>query len=134
MEKVTYKQAKRQYIRRFWPLMFLYLVAILGGSFWLKQYETEPLWLGITVALTAATPLIVTLFVMLRYFEQTDEFVRLNQLRSFAEGSAIIMSAIFVIGFLQLFHVVPQIEVFWFGPAFFLAYGLAHWRRGGESC
>ena len=121
-------------MRAFWPLMALYVVVILGGSYALNQYDPEPLWLAILVALATSLPLVFVFLAMMRYFGEADEFIRLQQLKSFAWGAAITMSALVVVGFLQLFHVIEHVDVFWFGPGFFLAYGLAHWLRGGKDC
>lgn len=141
MQKQGFQTAKRRYHRSFWPLMGLYVIAILGGSFWfvqaVVQYETAPLWLSVGVALAATLPLIGVLLVILRYFDETDEYTRLKQLKAFAQGAVFTMSAIFLTGFLQLFDVIGSVDVFWFGPVFLASWGfaycLAHCFRG-EAC
>ncbi|MEM8617650.1 MAG: hypothetical protein AAGF20_12045 [Pseudomonadota bacterium] len=134
MPEQTYRSARRRYVRLFWPLMLLYILIILGGSFGLGQFETEPKWLQAMLAILAALPVIAVLIVMLRYFEETDEYSRLQQLRAFAMGATVTVSAIFLVGFLQLFDIIGKVEVFWFGPVFFLSYGIAYRVRGGEDC
>ena len=121
-------------MRLFWPAMAIYIVACLGGA-WLKiQYDVPPVWLNISVALCSALPVCAVLFLMVRYFLEADEFVRLQQLTAFAYGACITVSAIFVAGFLQMFDVIGHIEVFWFGPAFFFAYGIVYKLMGGKDC
>lgn len=125
MSQQTFKSAKRRYHRAFWPLMAIYVVIILAGSYGINQLDPEPKWLQAVLALASAAPISATLFVMLRYAAETDEYTRLVQLKAFAWGGVITTSGIFLIGFLQLFHVIGYVEVFWFGPAFFIAYGLS---------
>ncbi len=134
MTQQTFKSAKRRYKRVFWPLMIVYVIIIMGGSYGINQFDPEPKSLQIALALASAAPVIGTLFVMLRYANETDEYSRLIQLKGFAWGGVITASAVFLIGFLQLFHVIDRVEVFWFGPLFFIAYGLSTYFQGGRSC
>jgi hypothetical protein len=114
--------------------MGVYVVADLGGSYYLSTIEVEPTWLKILISIAVTLPVIASLFAMLRYFEETDEYSRLLQLRAFATGAVITVSAIFAVGFLQMFDVIGAVEVFWFGPLFFFIYGLAHRFSGGGDC
>lgn len=134
MTQQTFKSAKRRYFRAFWPLMALYLVIVLAGSFGLASLDPEPKWLQATLAVACALPVIATLLVMLRYVSETDEYTRLVQLKGFAWGGVITISGVFLVGFLQLFHVIDRVEVFWFGPAFFFAYGISTFLLGGRDC
>ena len=134
MTQQTFKSAKRRYKRAFWPLMAVYVVIILAGSYGLKQMDPEPVWLQASLAVASATPVIATLLVMLRYIIETDEYTRLLQLKAFAWGAVITVSLIFLVGFLQMFHVLELVEVFWFGPVFFIAYGLSTLMLGGRDC
>lgn len=121
-------------MRLFWPVMALYVVIVIAGTLLLKTYETPPLWLQIGLALGASLPLIGVLVLMVRFFAETDEYTRLKQLTAFAYGACITVSAIFVTGFLQMFDVIGYVDVFWFGPGFFLAYGLSYHAIGGKEC
>lgn len=134
MTQHTYKSARRRYHAVFWPLMVAYIVVILGGSFYLASLETEPVWLQATLAVASAVPVIAVLFVMLRYFSETDEYSRLLQYKAFAYGAVWTVSAVFLVGFLQMFEAIGNIEVFWFGPAFFFAYGISYKLIGGKDC
>ncbi|MEM9180500.1 MAG: hypothetical protein AAGA89_12340 [Pseudomonadota bacterium] len=135
MTQQTFKSAKRRYHRVFWPLMAVYTVIVIAGSFGLKQLDPEPLLLQATLAVACALPVIATLLVMMRYAHETDEYTRMIQMRGLAWGGIITTSVIFLIGFLQLFHVVDRFEIFWFGPFFFIAYGLSTWiLNGGRQC
>ena len=76
--------------------------------------------------------MLLFLFIQIRYFLETDEYNQIIQLKGFAIGAAITMGAIFLVGFLQMFHVLGHVEVFWFGPAFFVAYGISTYLLGGR--
>ncbi|MEO1187589.1 MAG: hypothetical protein AAFW60_00845 [Pseudomonadota bacterium] len=135
MTQQTFKSAKRRYHRVFWPLMAVYVVIVIAGSFGLNQLDPEPKWLQATLAVACALPVIATLLVIMRYAHETDEYTRTIQLRGLAWGGVVAASLIFLVGFLQLFHVVDRLEVFWFGPAYFFAYGISTWiLNGGKQC
>lgn len=135
MTQQTFKSAKRRYHRVFWPLMAVYTVIVLVGSYTLNQMDPEPQWLQALLAIGCAVPVIGTLLVMLRYAMETDEYTRLIQLKGFAWGGVVTVSVIFVIGFLQLFHVIDNFEIFWLGPFFFIAYGVSTLiLNGGKQC
>ncbi|MEM7767680.1 MAG: hypothetical protein AAF253_09360 [Pseudomonadota bacterium] len=122
----NFARAKRRYHQSFWPLMAVYTVTIIGGSVWLGQYAVAPAGFAVAVALGATLPLIGILLVILRYFNETDEYTRLRQLNAFARAAVFTMSAVFLVGFLQLFDVIGRVEVFWFGPMFLASWGLAY--------
>ncbi len=119
MTQHTFKSARKRYQRVFWPLMGVYVVAVLGGSYYLSTLEVEPTWLKTVIAIAVTLPIVAALFAMLRYF---------------ATGAVITISAIFAVGFLQIFEVIGSVDVFWFGPLFFVCYGLAHRLTGGRDC
>ena len=114
--------------------MAVYTVIVVAGSYGLNQLDPEPKWLQATLAVACAVPVIATLLVMMRYANETDEYSRLIQLKGFAWGGVVTTSLLFLVGFLQLFHVIDRFEVFWFGPFFFVAYGVATLTLGGRQC
>lgn len=134
MVQQTYKSASKRYWRAFVPLMIIYLAVTLAGSFYLNTFEIEPTWLQATVAIACTLPMILFLGIQIRYFLETDEYNRLIQLKGFAIGAAVTVSGIFLLGFLQMFHVIGYVEVFWFGPFFFVAYGISTFLLGGRQC
>jgi len=134
MAEIGYRQAKRRYFRLFWPTMAIYLVIIIGGKFWLNQYEIEPLWLKAGMGIAASLPLFVALWVMLRYAFETDEYHARIQMESMAISGVIMASAVFLLGFLQLFDALPEFSVFWFGPGFMMTHGIISLIRGGRDC
>ncbi|MGB3624757.1 MAG: hypothetical protein WA989_02950 [Henriciella sp.] len=124
MAQYGFNAARKRYHRVFWPAMAIYVVIVLGGA-WIVDKETSPAWLAATVAVMTALPVCLTLWAMVRWMSETDEYTRIKHLKGFARGAAITIGAIFVVGFLQLFEVIGNFEVFWFGPGFFFAYGLS---------
>lgn len=134
MTKHTYKTAKRRYHRVFWPLMALYVTIVLSGSFYLESSESESIFLKSLLGIAMAVPLVGTLAVMVRFFEEADEYTRLLQFRAFAYGTVITLGSLAVFGGLQMFDAVGAIEVFWFIPGFFFAYGLSYRFLGGKEC
>ena len=121
MAEQTYKTARRRFKRAYFIMMAIYVVAILGGTYVLKSLEVEPLWLQLTIALSVALPLCLSLGIMLRHFSETDEYTRLMHLQSFAYGSVLTVSLVFIIGALQMFEIIETFEIFWIGVFFFFA-------------
>lgn len=133
MTQQTYKTARRRYKRANIVLMAIYVVAILGGSLYLKSLEIEPLWLQITISIATAAPLILYLISMVRYFKETDEYNRALHLMAFAYGAVFTVSTVFVVGALQMFGAIETFEIFWLGVLFFFAYGISHKLLGGRD-
>ena len=72
MAQLTFREANKRYRRAFIPAMVVYTVAVFGGSFLLKQFETPPTWLSAIVALIMAAPIGVVLWLMWRLTRETD--------------------------------------------------------------
>ncbi len=123
MTQLGFNAAKKRYNRLLWPAMAIYVAIILGGS-WYVDEGTTPQWIAALIAIASALPVAATIWGIVRWMEETDEYTRMRHMKAFVRGSAVVMSAVFIVGFLQLFEVVENFEIFWFGPAFFLAYGL----------
>ncbi len=134
MNGVGYKQARKRYFRLFWPAMAIYIALAIGGKFWLGQYAVEPMWLKITTSLAVSIPLVAALGLMLRYAFETDEFQRRIQIESMAIAGVLTASVASVVGFLQMYDVLPEFSVLWFGPGFMMLHGLASLFRGGRHC
>ena len=134
MTQHTYKTARRRFKRANMVLMATYVITILGGTYYLKTLEVEPLWLQITIALAVAVPLILYLVSMLRYINETDEYTRAQHLKAFAYGAVFTVSTVFIIGALQMFDVIESFEIFWLGVLFFFAYGISNKLLGGKDC
>ena len=124
MSQRGFRTAKRRYHYLFWPLMGVYTVLVFATSF-LVDTNTAPPWLKITSALAVTLPLFGVLYAMRRQTEETDEYTRMRQLQAMRDGGLITAACAFLVGFLQIFEVLDFISVFWFGPLFFISYGLS---------
>ena len=123
-----FRTASKRYRRLFWPMMAIY-VALIFVTEWFVDADSSPLWLRAACALATTAPIILAIWAIFRQARETDEYTRARQIQALAEGGAIVASAAFLIGFLQIFGVVGAVDVFWFGPAYFLAFGLAYCRQ-----
>jgi len=126
MAQLTFRKANKRYRRAFIPAMVVYTIAVFGGSFLLKQFETPPTWLSAIVALIMAAPIGVVLWLMWRLTRETDEFTRAQQMSAMAAGGLLTAFFSVVWGFLELYDVVPALWTFLVGPFFFLSYGLVY--------
>lgn len=124
-QRYGFKEARKRYNRIAAPLLAVYVVLCLGGSALWAFFDVEVKFTSAIIAVAICAPVIAVLLAKLRHLEETDEYTRLRELRAIAWAGAVTVSAVFVVGFLQLFEVVGQVPVFLFGPLFFLVYGLA---------
>ena len=124
MTQVGFKAANRRYFKVFWPMMALYVVLIFATT-WAVGTDSAPLWARPLAAIVTAAPLMVVLWSMLRLALETDEYTRIQHLQGLAVGGALTAGAIMLVGLFQIFDVIGSIEVFWFGPLYFVAFGLS---------
>lgn len=124
MAQLGFNAAQKRYRRVFWPAMATYSIIVFAAAFFVDK-EESPTWLTSLAAVACALPVCLALWAIVRWMSETDEYTRIKHLKGFARGAAITVSAIFVVGFLQLWGVIENFEIFWFGPAFFISYGLA---------
>tara|TARA_R110001606_G_scaffold93501_3_gene207651 strand:+ start:1271 stop:1675 length:405 start_codon:yes stop_codon:yes gene_type:complete len=128
MATLGFRTANKRYKRLFWPMMALY-VAIIFAAKWLVDEDTTPLWIRAGCAIATTAPLAAAIWAILRRARETDEYTRARQMRALAEGGAIVACGTFLVGFLQIFAVIGAVEVFWFGPAYLIAFGLSYHRH-----
>jgi hypothetical protein len=119
-----FRTANRRYKFLFWPMMAVYMAAIFGAKFLIDE-DTAPVWLNVAGAAAATLPLFGVLYALRRHTEETDEYTRMKQLRAMRDGGLITAGIAFTVGFLQMFDVIGNVDAFWFGPLFFLAFGLS---------
>lgn len=124
-QQLGFNTARKRYKRLYWPAVIAYVAACIGGAI-LVDKDTSPVWMTGALSILTSAPLVFIMWLMLRHSDETDEYTRMRQLQAFAKGGAITMSAIWVVGSFQLWEVIPGLNVFWFGPFFFLAYGLTY--------
>ena len=123
-QQFGFNAARKRYHRLFWPAMIAYVTIVIGGA-WLVDDQESPKWIAALAAILTTIPIVIALFAIVRWMSETDEYTRLRHLKAFAVAGALTASVVFLVGFLQIFDVVGFVEVFWFGPLFLGAYGLA---------
>jgi len=131
MAEIGYKQAKRRYLRIFWPLMVFYMIACFAGAMLINRLEEPSELLRTVVAIVTVAPVALVLWAIWRQTQETDEYVRKTQLEALALAGMVTAGLAGIIGFLQFFDVVPEFGSFYALPCFFLVFGLAKWLRGG---
>lgn len=122
-----FNTANKRYKRIFWPVMVAYVIIILGASAYIDK-ETAPVWLKALGALGATIPVVVAIWAIVRQTNETDEYTRARQMKALAEAGAGTACVTFLVGFLQIFEVIQNVEVFWLGPLFFIWFGFARCR------
>jgi len=115
--------AKRRYQVRFWPIMIAYVGAVYGVT-WLfnNQPPTGPE--KFVLAVLPALPIVGILWAIGRYLiEETDEFLRLQQMIALLIATGLTLSFCAIWGFLEIYHVVDTIGVFNISWGYFAAMG-----------
>ncbi len=129
MEKKNFTQANRNYKRRFWPLILIYVVLCFAGPFWLAFTSEPAKWQYIVVALSNALPIIFILGVMGKFLKETDEYTREQQMSAMLIGGGIVLSFAVIWGFFELYQIAPSFWSFLYGPMFFAAWGVTYFLR-----
>ena len=138
MQRTT--PAGRRYLKRFTPTMLAYVVAVLGTSVAVDQLHPTGAALA-TLSILPALPILAVLEVIGLYIrEETDEYLRQRVVTSMLFGIGVVLAISAVLGFLQIYRAIGQVDVFWAFPIWCGSWGLAQcvlaWRdrmAGGEA-
>lgn len=115
--------AKRRYQLRFWPIMVAYVGAVLGVT-WLFNNQPPEGPIKFVLAVLPALPIVAVLWAIGRYLvEETDEFVRMQQVVGLLIAMGLTLSFCAIWGFLEIYHLVDVIGVFNISWGFFAAMG-----------
>ena len=105
--------AQRAYMRRFFPLMGLYVV-ILFGAIWLDKAVAPAGPLAVLLAILPALPLIGVVWAIGRLIvEETDEYQRSLTVRQVVVATGFMLAVTSVWGFLETFGQVPHLPMYW---------------------
>ena len=136
--KDTTKAIKR-YQRRVLIVTGVYLVMVLGGAELVKHVQLGQAMLY-TVAVVIACPMVALLAVIGLYLqEETDEFLRLQMMRSLLVGTAALMALLVVSDFVRMMANGPELRPLVGFVLFFVAFGIAQAvqklanRRGSDD-
>lgn len=115
--------AKRRYQYRFWPIMVAYVAAVVGVT-WLFNNQPPEGPIKFALAVLPALPIVGILWAIGRYLiEETDEFVRMQQVVALLIAMGLTLSFCAIWGFLEIYHLVETISVFNISWGFFGAMG-----------
>lgn len=119
------REPYRRYMRRFLPAMFAYVILLMAAI----SYSNEAQPTGIVAWLVAIGPAIPIFFAIRAIFllpiEEDDEYQRARIYQAYAWATGATLMATTAIGFLDMFHVVPQVEMWIAFPMWAFFMGLA---------
>ncbi len=131
--------AARRYMKRFVPTMIAYVVLVMATSLIVAKLHPTGTAL-IALSILPALPILGILVVIGLYVrEESDEYVRQRLVVAMLFGIGVVLAAATVLGFLQIYRVIGQVDVFWAFPVWCASWGLAQclmtWRDqlGGEA-
>jgi hypothetical protein len=105
--------ASRAYLRRFIPMMLLY-VLFLFGAVWLDARIAPGRPLAILLAILPALPLIGVVWALGRLLvEEQDEYLRSLTVRQFMVATGFTLTVTSIWGFLDAFDQVPHMPMYW---------------------
>lgn len=125
-------QAARNYTKRLAPAMLIFVVCVAGASYvWQGLYPKG--WLAWAVAIASAAPLMFAVrAIALRIAEETDEYLRSRLLYSHTFATHATLAACCVYGFLDLFELVPHVQLWVVFPIWALFHSLG-WLLSGRK-
>jgi cytochrome bd-type quinol oxidase subunit 2 len=119
------REPMRRYNRRMIPAMLGYVVLLLGAITYAQQAEPT----GVLAWVVAIAPAIPILFAIRAIFllprEEDDEYQRDLTYRVYAWATGATLTIATVVGFLDLFGVIPHVEMWVAFPLWAVAMGLA---------
>lgn len=119
------REPYRRYMRRFLPAMFAYVILLMAAVSYAK--EAEPT--GVIAWLVAIAPSIPLIFAIRAVFllprEENDEYQRARINSSYAWATGATLMAGTVAGFLDMFGVIPHLELWIAFPAWAVFMGIA---------
>lgn len=130
MVNVSYKQAQSRYIRVFWPVMVVYIVACFAGPALISLVEPQPVWLKPILAVFTAFPIAIVFWLLLRHVRETDEYTRSQMVAAILPAAAITLALTTFWGFMEIYGVVSLPErisaMFFVSPTFFAIWAVIH--------
>ncbi len=116
--------AGRRYVRRFVPLMLLYVAAIFL-SVWMFAHNPPEGWLRYGLAVLPALPILGVIAVVGLYLrEEEDEYVRMRMATVSLYATGVTLALATVWGFLEQFGTVPHIPLYYAFVTFWAAFGV----------
>lgn len=113
----------KRYLKNFSIWMFLYVIGLFASIFIFRLNKTEGL-INILLALMPTIPIIGTMYEVYVLINTSDEYIKGMMARAFVLTTSIILAIVSLIGFLQVFKVIPLFETYWIYVVFWAVYGL----------
>ena len=123
-------RASRDYRRRMWPAMIVYMAIVFGSTWLLKHYDMA-MPLRALVAVAPALPISFVLYAFLRYLRTVDEMQRRIEMEAVGVAALIVSQLYLAGGFLQLGKViaVPSgVAMIWVFPLMCFTYAIGKYR------
>ncbi len=127
--------AKKRYLTNTAISMGVYLAAVFGASYVIKNFE----FAAVVKYILAVLPALCVwwfLWGAYRFYQETDEFERSRLITGMLIGILVILVVTSGYGFLELLADAPHISLFWVFPLFCAAGGLGRYftKIDGEKC
>jgi small-conductance mechanosensitive channel len=124
--------AARRYLKRFVPTMAGYVVTVMATSLAVASFQPKGAVL-VAISILPALAIIALLVVIGMYVrEETDEYLRQRIVISMLFGIGVVLAISAVLGFLQIYRAIGQVDVFWAFPVWCGSWGMAQcfltWR------
>lgn len=116
-------KAARNYFAGTALSMTVYVLLTFAIS-WFPGLEGAPRWLVIVAALAPGLAVSAQLWVVLRYFRESDEFVRTLLAKRFIAATLLVFSGATIYGFLETYAGAPHPPLWLLYPAFWATFGL----------
>jgi len=119
------REPYRRYMRRLLPAMFAYVILLMGAISYAKEAAPE----GVMAWLVAIAPAIPLIFAVRAIFllpvEEDDEYQRQRIYQAYAWASGATLMVCTALGFLDMFGVVPHLQLWVAFPLWSVFMGLA---------
>ena len=104
--------AGRRYLKRFFPTMTAYVVALFGATWALRHYEPQGIAL-VLLSILPALPIIGVIAVLGLYLvEETDEYLKARIVTAMLVGLALMLSITSAWGFMEEAGVLPHLPAY----------------------
>jgi hypothetical protein len=115
----------RRYVLRFMPAMFAYVLLLMAAVSYANSAEPTG-WVAWAVAIAPAIPLIFAIrAIFLLPREEDDEYMRERIHRSYVWATGATLMVCTTVGFLDMFGVVPHLELWVIFPMWAIFMGVA---------
>lgn len=123
-------RANRDYRRRMWPAMLLY-VALVFGSTWLLRNTAQSMPLRALIAVAPALPIFLLMRAFLRFLRSVDEMQRRIEMEAIGVAALVVSQVYLAGGFLQLGKVIDipaGVAMIWVFPLMCFSYGIGKFQ------